>query len=169
LSLRPSCGETDMNDMLQKPFQYTGCGLDYIYLLNGVDIEQTESGEIFYSIEDADQLHRVIALRIVTDKDPLRGQEVRFLRSMLEFSQEDLAHHFQVTRVTINRWEKAKDIIVDKPYDFMLRHLYISKCCGDAYAKKVNQTLEELDKKMQEERHLIFKDTPVGWQESIAA
>ena len=64
-------------------YHYTQCGLDYVYLENGFRLEETPYGA-GVSIEDADELHEAIALSIITSPHAIRGQELRFLRAMLE-------------------------------------------------------------------------------------
>jgi putative transcriptional regulator len=71
-------------------YHHTGCGLDYVYLLNGYTVHETAYGK-GVSIKDARQLHEHIALDIISAPHPLRGQEVRFLPGMLKLSQEGLA------------------------------------------------------------------------------
>jgi DNA-binding transcriptional regulator YiaG len=91
--------------MMNKPYQYRECGLDYIYLCNGYTQHDTPYGK-GVSIASADRLHQAIARHIVSSARPICGQEVRFIRSILDASQEGLAEILGVTRVTIARWEK---------------------------------------------------------------
>jgi hypothetical protein len=72
---------------MNERYRYTGCGLDYVYLLDGYTVLETEHGRDV-PIKDARQLHDRIALDIIGGPHPLRGQEVRFLRGMLKLSQE---------------------------------------------------------------------------------
>ena len=90
--------------MLEKPYHYKDCGLDYIYLLDGVITKETPHGS-GTAIVNAEELHAAIAKHIVTSPRPLCGQEVRFLRSILRLSQTSLARTVGVDRSTVARWE----------------------------------------------------------------
>lgn len=101
-------------------YHYTMCGLDYVYLRNGYRTHETEYGQGI-SIERADGLDRMIALIIITSHSRLRGQEVRFLRSLIDFSQAEIAAELGVKRVTVARWEGATHTPIPGPADRVLR------------------------------------------------
>jgi DNA-binding transcriptional regulator YiaG len=101
-------------------YHYTMCGLDYVYLRNGYRDHDTAYGPGI-SIEKADALDRVIATRVLTSHARLRGQEVRFLRSLLARSQADLAARLGVKRITVARWEGGPNTPIPGPADRLLR------------------------------------------------
>jgi DNA-binding transcriptional regulator YiaG len=107
-------------------FHYTQSGLDNVWLVNGWRVEDTEYGPGF-TIENADRLHRAIARAIVSSPRPLRGQDARFLRVMLELSQADLARLLGVDRATVIRWEKARKRALSRVQDIALRALYAAR------------------------------------------
>jgi len=109
-----------------RPFHYTQCGLDDVWLANGWRVEETEYGSGF-AIENADRLHRAIARTIAAGPRPLRGQDARFLRVMLELSQADLARLLGVDRATVIRWEKARKRPLSRVQDIALRTLYAAR------------------------------------------
>lgn len=106
-----------------KPFHYTQCGLDYVYLLDGVKWEKNEYGE-FYSIHEVEKLHEFIAHQIITSSRPLRGQEMLFLRKQLTFSQSCLAKMMGITRDTIAKAEAKRDENISPMMDRLLRFIY---------------------------------------------
>jgi hypothetical protein len=61
------------------PYHYTECGLNNIYLLNGLDFIETSRGRAI-SIKDIDGLHKAIGLFLVTSKKDFSDDELRFLR-----------------------------------------------------------------------------------------
>ena len=101
-------------------YHYTMCGLDYVYLLSGYRLHDTDYGE-GASIEKADELDRSIAFAVVASQARLRGQEVRFLRALTHYSQAELASQLGVKRVTVARWEGAPTTPIPGPADRMIR------------------------------------------------
>lgn len=99
---------------------YTMCGLDYVYLRSGYRTHETEYGP-GVSIERADALDRAIAIHVVASYSRLRGQEVRFLRSLMDWSQAQLARFLGVKRITVARWESALDTPIPGPADRVIR------------------------------------------------
>lgn len=123
---------------------YTGCGLDYVHLLNGYAVHETEHGR-GVSIEDARQLHERIALDIIGGAYPLRGQEVRFLRAMLKLSQEELARVLRQRRGSVARWEAESDKKLPGAADSALRMFYALKAGGHEIAEKLVHLLQDVD------------------------
>ncbi|KAF0109474.1 MAG: hypothetical protein FD149_2832, partial [Rhodospirillaceae bacterium] len=74
---------------MSERYHYRLSGLDYVYLVNGFAWHETEYGPGI-AIDDLDHLHEAIARHVVTSPSRLRGQEVRFLRSILNVSQAAL-------------------------------------------------------------------------------
>ena len=145
---------------MTKDLRYTDCGLDYVYLANGFTWHETDYGPA-YSIDDMDGLHQAIARHVVLSEARLRGQEVRFLRSMLDLSQEGLARPLGATRVTVARWEGEPDTPIPKPSDRLLRIVYARRnepgIIGD-----VADLLERMEEtRAKDER---FRETQQGWR-----
>lgn len=108
--------------------QYTGCGLDGIFLKNGYSIEQTPYGEALH-IDGVEQLHFAIAADIVRQESPMTGHQFRFLRKEQELTQAECAALMRVDVQTIANWEKRGKEEVPGPADFSMRMFY------SAYAK----------------------------------
>lgn len=92
-----------------KRFHYTACGLDYVYLLNGVDIEQDPDYGEMITIREQDELHRSIGLHII-QKPSMTNKEFRFLRKLMSVTQEELSHELGVDVQTIANYEKKGKI-----------------------------------------------------------
>lgn len=101
-------------------YHYTMCGLDYVFLENGFQRHETEYGD-GVSIDRSDDLDRAIARLVVTTPARLRGQEVRFFRALLHWSQTELARGLGVKRITVTRWEAAPATPIPGPPDRVLR------------------------------------------------
>lgn len=147
-------------------YHYTQCGLDYIYLVNGYRREETPYGA-GVSIEHADQLHEAIALSVITAPQALRGQELKFLRSMLDISQARLGDLLGKSRATVARWESGLNEPIPGEADRALRFFYALTVAGDDVAKKIVDLLTEID--AIEHRMALFEDTESGWRPKEAA
>ena len=143
-----------------KPYHYTQCGLDHIYLLNGVARHKTSYGG-GVSIYDAEGLHRAIALNIVSNKAVLNGRELRFLRKLMDLTQADLALWLGVNVQSVARWEKGK-ADMSGPADRLVRLLYLSSEFTDVKVLDQIRALAELDTDLSVKQK--FKATEEGWK-----
>lgn len=89
----------------EQPFHYTACGLDWVYLLNGVLREKDPDYGELVTVKSEDELLKAIAAHII-EKDTLSGREFRFLRKFMGLTQEQLAEEFQVDVQTVANYEK---------------------------------------------------------------
>jgi putative transcriptional regulator len=144
-------GLADMTDTDRTEGYHYNCGLDYVYLMNGYTIHKTAHGE-GVSINDARGLHERIALDVVSRPHPLRGQEVRFLRSMLKVSQEGLARVLRQQRGSVARWEGDPNKDIPGVADSALRMFYALKAGGHETAQKIVDLLQEAD---ELEHHIL--------------
>jgi len=104
-------------------YQYSGCGLEGIFLKNGYTIVKTPYGEAV-RIEDVEALHAAIAVDIVRQPLPMSGHQFRFLRKEQELTQADCAALFRVDVQTIANWEKRGKQEVPGPADYGMRLFY---------------------------------------------
>lgn len=123
---------------------YTDCGLDYIWLSNGFEHLDTECGRAT-QIKNREGLHAAIGRAIVNGPSRLRGQEVRYLRSMLGLSQEGLGKLLRQSRATVARWEGERTKPIPSGSDQWLRVVYTRKAEGDESVCKLVDLLTELD------------------------
>ena len=96
--------------MRTKIYRYTECGLDNVFL-EGVDVLRDDHGDEVYHIDNILDLHKMIAHAIISRRGGLSGPELRFLRSEMGLTQEELAKRLGCTRVTISRWERNEEAI----------------------------------------------------------
>jgi putative transcriptional regulator len=108
---------------LAEPFLYSACGLNYIFLLNGVTIEDTSYGPMV-NIENLNGLHHAIGLHIIEKSEPMVGAEFRFLRKQMELTQAELACLMRVSEQTIANYEKGKTADLG-PADPFMRLAYL--------------------------------------------
>lgn len=103
-----TCSVQPLADLDEKPYEgiykdWT-LGLDYLGLKGGVLIGQYD-GRPTHSTCDFGDLMDLCASVLIKGWRPLRGHELRFLRSLLDLSQTDVAIAIGTTRATIARWE----------------------------------------------------------------
>lgn len=112
-----------------KLYRYIDSGLDYIFLANGFNVIKDPEFGTAVSIHNVDALNNVIAKTIV-DKIPyIRGQELRFMRSILKLSQTEMGVLLARDLRTIQRWEEKRNDPIDPTADKFLRLFY--SACGN--------------------------------------
>ncbi len=144
-------------------YHYTECGLNNVWLVNGFKDHETPYGK-GVAIEDADGLHRVIALDLVNHKPRLSGGEFRFLRKELDLSQAALARVLGNDEQSVARWEKSGR--VPKMGERFLRALYREHAEGNARIREIVDRLNEMDQKTS--KKMILEETEQGWQARAA-
>ncbi len=113
-------------------FEYTGSGLEGIYLKNGYTIVESSYGQ-GVKVEDVEGLHRAIALDILRQKTPMTGHQFRFLRKEQDLVHEEAAALFRVDVQSIANWEKKGSDPVPGTSDIAMRSwfsAYIHVNCG---------------------------------------
>lgn len=146
-------------------FHYTQSGLDNVWLANGWRREETDYGSTF-AIEHAEELHRAIAAAIVRNRDPLRGQEARFLRTILGLSQDQFAKLLGLDRATVIRWEKARSKPLARSYDIAARTSYEARGDGDSLVLKIIKEMQDADEKEHGPHYRrVFETANEGWRE----
>lgn len=147
-------------------YHYTECGLDNIYLVNGFKITKTENHEEIF-IHDIHGLHKAISMSLIFKAAPLKGNEIKFIRTMLDLSQTRLAELLGCRYQQILLWEKDKNKI-SKPTDRYLRitlYTYLNKehDNGEVF-NKINE-IADLDAADANQRNKIeFKEFKDSWQ-----
>ncbi|MEM6649325.1 MAG: transcriptional regulator [Pseudomonadota bacterium] len=122
--------------------QYTGCGLDNIWLINGFEITETAYGEAV-SYRDIDGLHRAIGMSIAESNAPLTAAEFKFLRRELDWTQNHLAKLLSVDEQTVGRWER-EEVALTGPAQTVIRLLYLTYC-ENKNVKRIVDDLAAID------------------------
>jgi putative transcriptional regulator len=125
-------------------YHYTECGLDNVYLKNGFTIHITAYGK-GVSIDDTENLHRVIGQWVIALPKSLNGAELRFIRTELDMTQKDLAGILGTTEQTLRLWEKHRtNPIPSGPADRLLRAFYAEYLNGSASVIGMTERLAQL-------------------------
>jgi DNA-binding transcriptional regulator YiaG len=142
-----------------EPYQYTQCGLDDVYLLNGYRTHQTPYGNGI-SVENAEGLHKAIAEYVCLHKATLNGKEIRFLRKLLDLTQAELALCLGCDQQSVARWEKGKTI--NGAADKLIRLIYLASDRGNIDATELVKKMSALDAKLVERQ--VFELTSEEWK-----
>lgn len=108
-------------------FEYTGSGLEGIFLKNGYTFVESPYGK-GVTIEDLEGLHRAISADIIRQHSPMTGHQFRFLRKEQGLVQAELAALLRVDVQTVARWEKLGAEAIPGPSDFAMRAFYSAFC-----------------------------------------
>ena len=146
--------------MSDQPFPYTLCGLDYVYLLNGFTLHETEYGNGF-SIDNVEGLHAAIAEDIVRNRAHLSGQEIRFLRKEMDLAQQGLANWLGVDVQTVARWEKD-EYDVHPTADRLIRFIWREVKQQTPEVLTLIARLNAIDDNGAHRR--CFEETSEGWK-----
>lgn len=88
-------------------YRYDASGLPVT--LAGVEVSRcSKCGAHEVAIPHLEDLHRVIALAVISKSSRLAPQEIRYLRKFLDWSGAELARHVGVDVSTISRWENGQ-------------------------------------------------------------
>jgi len=93
-------------------YHYKECGLDNV-IIEGMKMIADDAGEDTVTIPAVGELHAVIAEGIVSRSTKMSGRELRFLRTEMGLTQENLADVLKVSLLTIGRWEREESGIKD--------------------------------------------------------
>ncbi|MBI2735316.1 MAG: helix-turn-helix domain-containing protein [Rhodospirillales bacterium] len=138
---------------MRKPYHYTECGLDYVYLLDGFRVIRTEYGPAVRVI-NASELDRAIAMAIIRRQKKLTGQEVRLLRGLLDMTQEELGRALGKDAQSVARWEKGKTEL-PATEDIAIRQIYLEKSGHRPRFIDTSREVGELKKRVGEVKFKI--------------
>lgn len=145
-------------------FHYTDCGLDNVFLVNGVEPYETEYGA-GYAIQHTAGLHKAIGLWLTDLPKPINGAELRFFRLELEMTQKDLGGVLGSSEQCVRRWEKAREASIPGSADRLVRALYLEYIQGNGSVRRMVDRLAALDQ--IEHARVQFRDTNHGWVTDI--
>ncbi len=99
------CGAT--MTVRRESFDYDASGLSVT--LADVEVSRCpRCGSFEVAIPRIDALHRAIALEVIRQRSRLTPAEIRYLRTFLEWTETDLAHHMGVDESLVSRWETGE-------------------------------------------------------------
>jgi DNA-binding transcriptional regulator YiaG len=150
-----------------QPYHYTACGLDGVYLLNGFTLHKTDYGH-GVAVKNIDALHQAIGLQLVLHRKALSPRDFRFLRKLLDLTQNELGDVLGVDGQTVARYEKGETAI-SGPSDRLLRFIVILSLVPEADRAKLLTDILDVLKQGDDEvtsHPCVFKSTKEGWREA---
>lgn len=106
-------------------YHYTESGLSNVFI-QGVQVEIDDEGDQVVTIDHVNELHKVIALGIVSHEKGIAGDELRFLRTEMGMTQAELGAFVHREKLTIGRWERG-EVEIDGVSEASIRRLAIEK------------------------------------------
>ena len=106
-------------------YQYTECGLDNVTIM-GAEVRTLKDDTEIVCLPDINDLHLAIAYSIIIQEHGVSGKEIRFLRTEMGLTQDELAERLKVTRKTVSTWETGSSPM-DSNAEFVLRTLAAEK------------------------------------------
>ena len=143
---------------------YTTCGLDNVWLKNGYVEKDTPYGKSV-AVVRADELHRLLAERIVLQKALLTGKQLRFLRVQMGLSQEGLAQMHGVTAQTVSLWERQR-IVVPLANDQLTRIHCLAHVAGSTPLNKAIERLKTVES-LVHQRIVASTTARKGWSATV--
>jgi transcriptional regulator with XRE-family HTH domain len=154
----------------EAPFHFTDSGLDNVYLV-GIKYFTDEQGKIVAEIPAVKQLMRFIARDLLYSRNPLNGQEVRFLRKRLGQKAVDFAALLRLDASTLSRIENDKQEASDQ-VDALVRACYLIGCDDPMlkeHADRLMALLREAMDRHQHKRIVMRIDENQEWTDVPAA
>ncbi|NTA84903.1 helix-turn-helix domain-containing protein [Agrobacterium tumefaciens] len=106
-------------------YHYTECGLQNVFI-DGLEFLVDDAGEQVITIPAINELHHLIAKGIVSHKHGMSGEELRFLRTEMGFTQSELAAVVHHDKQSVGRWERS-EFDIDSAAEAIIRKLAIEK------------------------------------------
>jgi len=160
----------------RRPWHYTGCGLDNVFLV-GIEVERDpKTGEEEPVIPQLADLHDCIFLNLVSKPGPLGGREIRYLRRHLLWTQAETAEKlgFNSAQYFCELERKRQgfaDIGADFLYRFECLDAFIRSARGPRKreARRILADLKDIlsgIRKPRKARHVTIKRVHTGLVET---
>ena len=142
-------------------YHYKECGLDSVWLADGYQMFDTDDGRAV-SISDVDGLQKAIGAWVVARSRLLTGAEMRFLRTDLQMSIEDMAALCFLMPEALSALEGNNAAALKCPVDRIIRLVWLDNA-GDE--RGVIATLNDFNSRTRApDRAGIFHLGSLGWQ-----
>ena len=145
-------------------YHYKECGLDNVWLENGFVTKTTPYGKAV-AIDDAVQLHQVLTLGLTMKKGRITGKELRFMRVVLNMSQEGLGKCVGATEQSVSLWERTGK--VPQSTDSIVRMLVSEKLNGNSKVFDVIERINTVERICNQ--RIVAREKRHKWTSKIEA
>lgn len=149
-----------------EPLTYTAAGLDGIVLINGFEHVETDYGP-GVKVENVDGLLKAIGISIALDRTPLAPREFRFLRKLLDKTQEDLARLLKLDVQTVARYEKGQYPIPFAAQWLLKVHFVLSQVPTEVQLEVLQSLVDDLRAPTQPSGRVLDRAS-TGWETRVA-
>lgn len=153
-----------------KPFHFTDCGLDNVYLI-GIRYFRDSEGRVSAEIPAVKQLMQRIAQDVVSSPSDLSGKELRFLRKRLGKRATEFCQYLGIEPETLSRMENER-----QPISVQVQKLArLSYCVFSedhslaGCAQSILLSMLEDERKKGRQNIVLEMDTNQEWNERRAA
>jgi putative transcriptional regulator len=145
-------------------YHYTECGLDNVWLLNGVRRETFGKYGPAIAVDDENTLWNVIGRTIANQDSRMVGQELKFLRTLLDWTQTTLGKHMGYKDAQmVAKWEKARHTPIPVQVDTFVRAAYREKIGEQPKVTQVSTRLQEIVTTKFVTKHVrLLEEDPMG-------
>lgn len=110
-------------------YNYSACGVENVMLVDMPRLMGDDEGDTII-IPNINGLHRCIAHGVVSAPGRLTSQEIKFLRTWAGYTQAEFATLMDVSRITVNRWEKGEACLT-RNNDVLIRQMVAERLGED--------------------------------------
>lgn len=141
-----------------KPWHYTDCGLDNVWLV-GIEVEtDPKTGEAEPIIPQIRDLHDCIFATLLRKPGPLAGPEVRYLRRHLGWTQAGAAERLGFNSPQyFSELERRETAFSDVPVDFVWRLLCVNAFEAKAKGARKKQAKTLKDNLLRKTENLLAR------------
>ena len=146
---------------------YVESGLDDVWLLNGFRVEVFEGYGEAIGVNERPNLWRLLGRHIARQDRRMNGQELRFLRALLDWSQTEVGRRLgYADHQMVAKWEKAEHGPIPIPADLLLRACYLESIKEKPMVAQISRRLAEIaDRAPPPPQRRVLRRTAAGvWE-----
>jgi transcriptional regulator with XRE-family HTH domain len=144
-------------------YHYTECGLDNVWLSNGFERRDFGDYGSAVSVHDETGLWTVLGRSIAHQDRRMVGQELKFLRTVLGWTQAQLGARLGYKDGQIvAKWEKASHELVPMIADTFIRAAFRESIGEAPSVTRVNTRLLEVGDARHDEGRRVLRKEPSG-------
>nr|WP_294527020.1 helix-turn-helix transcriptional regulator [uncultured Rhodopila sp.] len=144
-------------------YHYTECGLDNVWIKGGFEKRTFGAYGTAVAVRDEKGLWQTLGRSIVRQDRRMEGQELKFLRTLLDWTQSDLGKRLGYTDGQIvAKWEKARHDPVPVNADTFVRAAYREQIGEQPMVTRVSARLVEIMNVVVERCQRVLERGPLG-------